>query len=101
MESKELEIKIGTRVIAKMRTGVCEIGEKGVCVGIYQASWNRNNIGFYFLFESMGFDGFSLDDIEQMLHIKDEIPLEYKFISVPRVMEAFHNGFFKKCFEEA
>ncbi len=91
-------LAVGSRVIAKRTTGVCDAGERGVC---YEAYTLGNRPGWSFLFESGRHEGFSPDEVELMLEITGEVCREvadYEFQSVMRLMADFRRGRFAQAF---
>lgn len=95
-------MKIGQLVKSKVKTGVCEPNEVGVCVEEYSIGLHK---GWQVIFENGGYDGFSKYDCETML---DTLPLldeatfrNYTFTSVLSLRQHYENGYFSKAFETA
>jgi hypothetical protein len=55
-----LPITVGTLAIAVKPSGVCDIGEVGVCYEVYELN---GRLGYRFLFASGRYDGFSARDV--------------------------------------
>jgi hypothetical protein len=94
-------IQLGSLVIAKRDTGICAAGERGVCYEIYRLD---KRVGYSFIFERGGYDGFSPDEVELMLDVTGEIcpPVaDYHFTNVLRLQKDFHEGRFADAFESA
>lgn len=96
--SESPNLAVGSRVIAKRTTGVCDAGERGVC---YEAYTLGNRPGWSFLFESGRYDGFSPDDVALILEVTGEVCREvadYEFQNVMRLIADFHRGRFAPAF---
>jgi hypothetical protein len=59
-------VGVGTTVVAQRATGVCEVGELGVCYEVYTLD---NLLGYSFIFQSGRYDGFSPDEVATMLRV--------------------------------
>jgi hypothetical protein len=91
-------LAVGSLVIAKRTTGVCDAGERGVC---YEEYTIGNRPGWSFLFESGRHDGFSPDEVELILELTGDLcpdVADYEFQSVPRLMADFRRGRFAPAF---
>lgn len=94
-----LPIEVGTLAIAIKKTGVCEVGEVGVCYEVYEL---EGRPGYSFIFKSGRYDGFSPDEAESFLALPDVRCTEvsgYRFRSVPRLCADFEAGFFASAFK--
>ena len=92
-------LTVGSLVIAKRKTGVCDVGERGVC---YEEYTLDHRPGWSFIFESGRHDGFSPDDVELILEITGEIcpdVADYELTSVLRLRADFHWGHFASAFQ--
>ena len=97
-------LRVGSLVIARRTTGVCDAGERGVCYEEYTLPDGQGGRrpGWSFLFESGRHDGFSPDEVELMLEITGDICREvadYEFQSVMRLMADFCRGRFAPAFQ--
>ena len=91
-------LAVGSLVIAKRTTGVCDAGERGVC---YEEYTLQGRPGWSFLFESGRHDGFSPDEVELILELTGDLCPDvaaYEFRSVPRLMADFRRGRFAPAF---
>jgi len=59
-------IQCGTVAIATRQSGVCDPGERGVCVEVYELGGRP---GYSFLFEQGRYDGFSPEDVGMFLEV--------------------------------
>lgn len=92
-------LTVGSLVIAKMKTGVCLVGERGVCYEAYTLPDGKGGQrpGWGFIFEQGFYDGFSPEEVEMMLEVTGEVCHEvadYQFKSVGRLTSDFHRGRF-------
>jgi hypothetical protein len=53
-------IQVGSLAIATRASGVCDVGERGVCDEVYALGGRP---GYSFLFEQGRYDGFSPEDV--------------------------------------
>ena len=91
-------IQVGSIALARRQTGVCDIGEIGVCYEVYNLD---NRPGYSFLFQSGRYDGFSPDDVAMFLMVTEEICptiADYQFHSVMRLCRDFEQGRFDEAF---
>jgi hypothetical protein len=91
-------LQIGGLVTAKLTTGVCEKGEKGVCYEVYQIG---NRPGYSVIFERGGYDGFSPGDVALMLQPIGKLLPElanYQFQNVGILQRDFEQGRFAPAF---
>src|SRR5712691_7718706 len=75
-------IQVGSLAIATRASGVCDVGERGVCYEVYALGGRP---GYSFLFEQGRYDGFSPEDVAMFLSITGEIcaaVADYQFINV-------------------
>ena len=92
-------IQVSTLAIATRNTGVCRTGELGVCYELYRIG---NRPGTSFIFERGGYDGFSPQDVEQMLEVTAVVfkSIEsYRFTNVGQFLKNFSAGRFAKVFD--
>jgi hypothetical protein len=90
-----MSIAVATIAIANKRTGVCEPGEIGVCYGVYSLSGRP---GYSFIFESGRDDGFSPDEVAQMLLVTDHVcarVADYRLSTVGALQHDFRCGRFR------
>ena len=93
-----LTLRVGSLVIARRTTGVCDAGERGVC---YEEYTLENRPGWSFIFESGRHDGFSPEEVALILEDTGDICREvadYEFTSVMRLMSDFRRGRFAAAF---
>lgn len=91
-------IQVGTIAIAAHRSGVCDVGERGVCYEVYDSGGVR---GYGFIFEQGRHEGFSPCEVEMFLRVTDEVcaPVaDYRFQNVPRLQRDFDQGRFAPAF---
>jgi len=91
-------IQVGTIAIATLASGVCDVGETGVC---YEVCELADRPGYSFIFERGRYDGFSLEDVEMFLHVTDRVApgIEgYEFRNVTRLLQDFREGRFADAF---
>lgn len=91
-------LQLGSIVIAKRETAVCNVGERGVCYEVYELS---SRPGWSFIFERGGYDGFSPDDVDMILEVTGEVCREvagYQFKNVGRLCQDFQQGRFAAAF---
>lgn len=97
-------LAVGSLVIARRTTGVCDAGERGVCYEEYTLPDGQGGRrpGWSVLFEKGRYDGFSPDDVALILEVTGEICREvadYEFQSVMRLMADFRRGHFAPAFQ--
>ena len=97
------DLRVGSLVIAKRTTGVCDVGERGVCYEEYTLPDGKGGQrpGWSFIFESGRHDGFSPDEVALILEITGDLcpdVADYEFRSVPRLMADFRRGRFAPAF---
>ena len=63
-------IQVGSLAIATRASGVCNVGERGVCYEVYALA---GRLGYSFLFEQGRYDGFSPEDVALFLTITGEV----------------------------
>lgn len=98
MDQSHPPIQVGTVAVATRQTGVCEVGEPGVCYEVYELDGRP---GYSFIFASGRYDGFSLDEVDMMLHVTGTVcqPVSgYRFKNVLRLKRDFQAGFFDPAF---
>jgi hypothetical protein len=52
--------------------------------------------GWMFLFENGEYDGFSPEEVKELLLVEEILPLDYKFTSVMHLHRDYRNGVFSK-----
>jgi hypothetical protein len=90
-------IEVGTLAIARYDTGVCSVGELGVCYEVYELGGRD---GYSFIFERGGQCGFA-DDEMYMLELSDVVVAsvaDYEFSSVVQLLHDYQQGRFKEAF---
>jgi len=91
-------IEVGTVVVATRRSGVCDVGEPGVCYEVYELDGRP---GWSFIFRSGRYDGFSPEDVDLFLHVTGMVcrPVAgYRFRNTLRLTQDFHAGLFDPAF---
>ena len=91
-------IQVGSLVIAKRASGVCDIGEHGACYEVYELAGRP---GWSFIFESGRYDGFSPEDVDTFLEVTGEVCQEvadYSFTNVGQLCRDFQRGRFDPVF---
>jgi hypothetical protein len=91
-------IQVGSLVVAKRSSGVCNAGERGVCYELYQLGGRH---GYGILFQSGRYDGFSPEDVAMFLDVADRVCPEvadYRFASVLQLARDFEQGRFAAAF---
>ena len=91
-------IVVGSLVIAKRASGVCDAGERGVCYEVYQLGGRP---GYGILFERGRYDGFSPEDVKTFLHVTGRVcpgVADYRFANVTRLARDFEQGRFAEAF---
>ena len=97
------EPAVGTIAIATRTTGVCDVGERGVCYDVYELldAPVRDNAstrpGYSFIFQSGRYDGFSPDDVRLALTLTGEVcadVADYEFTNVVQLARDFEAGVF-------
>src|SRR5216684_6059831 len=93
-----MNLQLGQRVLAKVKTGVCDRGERGVVYELYPRRWARPiSWGASIIFEQGRYDGFSPGEQESMLFALDEFctfACGYYFVSVFQLQRDFMLGHF-------
>jgi hypothetical protein len=93
-------ISVGSIAIAKRATGVCDVGEVGVCYEVYTLD---SRPGYSFIFESGRYDGFSPDEVETMLELTGlagQAVAGYQFRNVMQLSLDYDRGLFDAAFAE-
>lgn len=88
------ELRVGSLVVAKKVSGVCDPGERGVVYEVYELG---KRPGWSVIFQSGRHDGFSPCDVDFFLDITGEVCEElsgYTFESVLRLVDDFGRGDF-------
>jgi hypothetical protein len=84
-------------VEAICETGVCDLGERGVCYEVYSLAGRP---GWGVIFEGGRYDGFSPDEFLSMLRVTGHCGAvsDYRFTSGSRLMRDFDSGRFDPAF---
>jgi hypothetical protein len=96
--TKHPPIEVGSLVIAKRASSVCDTGERGVCYEVYHLGGRP---GYSIIFERGRYDGFSLDDAATFLHVTGEVcpaVAAYRFTNVTQLARDFEQGRFAAAF---
>jgi hypothetical protein len=91
-------IQVGSLAIATRASGVCDVGERGVCYEVYALGGRP---GYSFIFDKGRYDGFSPEDVALFLTITGEVctaVADYQFINVTRLSRDFVQGRFAPAF---
>lgn len=95
------KVKVGTLVQSIVTTAICRNGEVGVCYEVY----DRGIQGFSFIFNGGGYDGFSPQEVENMLKILGQTTEKgiknYIFRNVMTLTHHHNIGVFDNAFIEA
>ena len=87
-------LRVGSLVVAKKASGVCNPEERGV---VYEAYEMGKRPGWSVIFQSGRHDGFSPCEVDFFLDVSGEVCEElsgYTFENVPRLVEHFGRGDF-------
>ena len=91
-------LQVGSQVIAKRVSGVCDIGEHGACYEVYELAGRHD---WSFIFESGRYDGFSPEDVATFLEVTGAVCQEvadYQFQNVEQLCRDFQRGRFDPVF---
>jgi hypothetical protein len=91
-------IQVGSLAIATRASGVCDMGERGVC---YERYTLGRRPGYSFLFERGRYDGFSPEDVVLFLTITGEVcaaVADYQFTNVMQLARDVTRGRFAAAF---
>ena len=91
-------IQVGSLVIAKRASGVCDVAERGVCYEVYELAGRP---GWSFMFASGRYDGFSPEDVTTFLEVTGEVcqaVANYQFRNVWQLCQDFQRGRFDPVF---
>lgn len=94
--------RVGSIAVATRECAVFAFGEAGVCYEVYPRSGGE--LGWSFIFERGGFDGFSAEDVALCLHLTGEVAPElagYAFEGVGRLREDWRREHFALAFARA
>lgn len=92
------DLPVGSLVVSKKTTGVCDAGEVGV---VYEAYRLDDRAGWGIIFESGRHDGFSACEVDWFLTVTGKTCYElqgYVFDNVRRLVEDFEGGLFAPAF---
>ena len=87
-------LQVGSQVIAKRVSGVCDPGERGVCYQVYELAGRP---GWGFIFASGRYDGFSPEDVATFLEVTGVVcqaVADYQFRNVWQLCQDFQHGRF-------
>ena len=93
-----LDITVGSLVVVKRNTAICDEGEVGVCYELYGTS---EQPGYGFIFERGGYDGFSAEEVDTFLDATGVmLPsiAAYEFENVGRLKRDYRQGRFREAF---
>jgi hypothetical protein len=92
-------IGVGSTVVARRATGVCDVGEAGVCYEVYTLD---NRPGYSFIFQSGRYDGFSPDEVATMLRVtgRCDALAGYEFRNVQQLCRDYEAGLFALAFAQ-
>ena len=88
------QLRVGSLVVAKKASGVCDLGERGVVYEVYELG---KRPGWSVIFQSGRHDGFSPCDVDFFLDVTGEVCEElsdYTFENVLRLVDDFGRGTF-------
>lgn len=94
-------IQVGSLAIATHASGVCDVGERGVCYALYELGGRP---GDSFMFERGRYDGFSSTDVALFLTITDEVcpaVVDDQFANVTRLSRDCAQGRCAPAFAQA
>jgi hypothetical protein len=98
------EIKVGSIVIAKRKTGICDVGEIGVCYELRQLMAGKKGErrpGYSFIFQRGQYDGFSPGEVAVLLKPTGRVcaaAADYKFRNATQLGRDFRAGRFDSAF---
>ena len=98
-EKPSPELRVGSLVVAKKGSGVCDPGEQGVVYKQYELG---NRPGWSVIFQSGRHDGFSPCDVDFFFDVTGEVCEEltgYTFENVGRLADDFDRGDFAPALE--
>jgi hypothetical protein len=98
MTSTTPAIHVGSLALATRASGVCDVGERGVC---YERYTLGGRPGYSFLFEQGRYDGFSPEDVTLCLTMTGEIcaaVADDQFTNVVQLARDFKRGRFAAAF---
>ena len=93
------DIRVGSIAIAKRTAGEWSVDESAVCFEIYEMEEGR--VGYSFVFEKGGYDGFNLEEVDTYLHVTRERSAalaDYRFIDETRLSADHAAGVFQPAF---
>ena len=91
-------ITVGSLVVVKRNTAICDEGEVGVCYELYGPA---EQPGYGIIFEHGGYDGFSAEEVDTFLDATGVVLpsiASYAFENVGRLKRDFRQGRFKEAF---
>jgi len=84
------QLQVGSLVIAKRASGVCDLAEHGVCYEVYELAGRP---GWSVIFTSGRYDGFSPEDVDTFLEVTGAVCQEvadYVFTNVGQLCRDCH-----------
>jgi hypothetical protein len=94
-------LRVGSLVIARHVSGVCAVGEPGVCYEEYRIG---DRPGWSVVFQGGRYDGVSPEDVMLFLRLTGHIAPEvagYLFTNVGQLVRDFQAGRFESAFAQA
>ena len=94
-------LRVGSLVVAKKATGVCDLGDVGV---VYEEHRLHDVVGWEIIFEGGRHDGFNACEVDWFLTVSGEVCEQlqgYVFENVRRLVEDFNRGMFAPAFRLA
>lgn len=95
--SESSTLKVGSRVLARVTTAICQEGELGLVYETYTSHYHPQQPGVSVIFQRGGYDGFSYRDQIRMLLNTGEIEpsmIGYQFTNVINLCRDYEQGRF-------
>lgn len=95
--SKSSTLKVGSRVLARVTTAICQAGELGLVYEIYSSHRHPQQPGVSVIFQHGGYDGFSYREQKSMLLNTGELEpsmIDYQFTNVINLCRDYEQGRF-------
>lgn len=89
-------VQVGSRVVARAMTGVCDVGELGLVHEVYDRGSDSH--GYSIIFEGGRYDGFSPEELATMIVVTDEVEptmIGYAFTNVITLCRDYEHGRFR------